>query len=98
VEIAAGPRAILAAMAAPPRGNAGDTLSLVMTLMLNGSLRHFEELEGGSTLEQMIQHLALKGDRIAVEHNGSIVPRASWSQTRVAENDRLEIVHFVGGG
>jgi sulfur carrier protein len=42
--------------------------------------------------------MALKGDRIAVEHNGQIVQRARWSDTPIASGDRLEVVHFVGGG
>jgi sulfur carrier protein len=40
----------------------------------------------------------LKGDRIAVEHNGQIVQRARWADTPVSSGDRLEVVHFVGGG
>jgi len=69
-----------------------------MMLMLNGSLRHFETLNAGASLLEMIEQLELKSDRIAVERNGSIVPREAWPQTRLAENDRLEVVHFVGGG
>jgi thiamine biosynthesis protein ThiS len=42
--------------------------------------------------------MALKVDRIAVEHNGQIVQRARWADTPVASGDRLEVVHFVGGG
>jgi len=33
-----------------------------------------------------------------VEHNGAIVQRAGWTDTPVASGDRLEVVHFVGGG
>ena len=40
----------------------------------------------------------LPGDRVAVELNRDIVPRDLWASTQLAENDRLEIVHFVGGG
>jgi thiamine biosynthesis protein ThiS len=40
----------------------------------------------------------LKGDRIAVEHNGRIIQRTQWEETSLASGDRLEIVHFVGGG
>ena len=40
----------------------------------------------------------MKADRVAVELNRSIVARDQWSQTHLAEGDRLEIVHFVGGG
>ena len=41
---------------------------------------------------------ALKPDRIAVEHNGSIVSRPAWPTTPIADGDKFEIVHFVGGG
>jgi thiamine biosynthesis protein ThiS len=35
---------------------------------------------------------------VAVEHNGEIVPRAGWAGTTLNGGDRLEVVHFVGGG
>jgi len=40
----------------------------------------------------------MKGDRVAVELNREIVSRAQWSGTQLKDGDRLEIVHFVGGG
>jgi thiamine biosynthesis protein ThiS len=46
----------------------------------------------------LIAELNLKGDRVAIEHNGNIVPRTEWAKAGLAEGDRLEIVHFVGGG
>jgi sulfur carrier protein len=42
--------------------------------------------------------LALKGDRVAVERNGEIAARTSWPAVMVADGDRIEVVHFVGGG
>jgi thiamine biosynthesis protein ThiS len=42
--------------------------------------------------------LEMKSDRVAVELNRSIVARDQWAKTNLAEDDRLEIVHFVGGG
>lgn len=42
--------------------------------------------------------MELKADRVAVEHNGVIAPRTTWAQVQVDAGDRLEIVHFVGGG
>ena len=42
--------------------------------------------------------LGLKSDRIAVELNGEIVPRSTWNETGISTGDRIEIVHFVGGG
>jgi thiamine biosynthesis protein ThiS len=35
---------------------------------------------------------------VAVEHNGEIVPRTVWAETTLNAGDRLEVVHFVGGG
>ena len=40
----------------------------------------------------------MKADRVAVELNRDIVPRDRWAETALNEGDRLEIVHFVGGG
>ncbi len=45
-----------------------------------------------------IEQLGMKQDRVAVELNRNIVPRADWAATNLAEGDQLEIVHFVGGG
>jgi sulfur carrier protein len=67
-------------------------------LVINGQNRSFDNLTPPVTLAQAIAAMDLKGDRIAVEHNGQIVQRASWADTPVALGDRLEVVHFVGGG
>jgi sulfur carrier protein len=69
-----------------------------LTLVLNGQSRTFDALSQSATLDLVITELGLKGDRVAVEHNGVIVPRSAWAQTAVAADDRLEVVHFVGGG
>jgi thiamine biosynthesis protein ThiS len=66
-----------------------------MQIVLNGQSREFPSL---ANLQDLIAALELKGDRIAVEHNGNIVSRSEWPNTAVAEGDRLEVVHFVGGG
>jgi sulfur carrier protein len=69
-----------------------------LTIQLNGQRRAFAELTSPADLASVITALGLKADRIAVEHNGEIVSRTAWAQAQVAEGDRLEIVHFVGGG
>jgi thiamine biosynthesis protein ThiS len=69
-----------------------------MNVILNGHERQFPELASGAKLSELIEALGLKGDRVAVEHNGSIVPRSEWENAAVASGDKLEIVHFVGGG
>ena len=65
-----------------------------MKLMINGEEKQF----AGATLEDLVETLALKGDRVAVELNCDIVPRTKWVETNLADGDKLEIVHFVGGG
>ncbi len=68
-----------------------------MNFTINGHARALE-LPASPTLDKLVTALELKGDRIAVEHNGAIVQRTQWPATPVAEGDRFEIVHFVGGG
>ena len=66
-----------------------------MKLTING-----EEREFGTplSLSSLLDQLGMKADRVAVELNRSIVARERWIETHLAEGDRLEIVHFVGGG
>jgi sulfur carrier protein len=71
---------------------------MALTLVINGQSRSFSGLDESSTMAQVIAALELKGDRIAVEHNGTISPRISWEAQTVSSGDRLEVVHFVGGG
>ncbi len=66
-----------------------------MTLTINGESRQFENV---STLASLIEALGLKGDRVAVELNRNIVSRRDWPATSLKDGDKLEIVHFVGGG
>jgi sulfur carrier protein len=73
-------------------------MSTPLTIQLNGQQRTLDTLESPSLLSLVINALELKVDRIAVEHNGEIVTRTAWSQAQIATGDRLEIVHFVGGG
>ncbi|HEX3985546.1 MAG TPA: sulfur carrier protein ThiS [Acidobacteriaceae bacterium] len=69
-----------------------------MDLVINGQPRSFPALLADATLLDLLNALALKADRIALEHNGSIVSRPAWPATAIADGDRFEIVHFVGGG
>ncbi|MBS1815760.1 MAG: sulfur carrier protein ThiS [Acidobacteria bacterium] len=69
-----------------------------LTIHLNGDQRSFSELETGSAIVDLITALGLKADRIAVEQNGEIIPRSQWSGTLLKEKDKIEVVHFVGGG
>ena len=69
-----------------------------LSVILNGQPNEFVQLESGASLLQLVKLLELKGDRIAIEHNGEIAQRDNWERIGVSSGDRLEIVHFVGGG
>jgi sulfur carrier protein len=69
-----------------------------MKLHLNGDDRAFPGAPGSFTLAALVEILGMKADRVAVELNRVIVPRNLWAETVLNEGDRLEIVHFVGGG
>jgi thiamine biosynthesis protein ThiS len=64
-------------------------------LLLNGERR---EVADGISLAQLIVSLGLVPERIAIELNQGVVRRAEWAALDLKENDRIEIVHFVGGG
>lgn len=68
-----------------------------MNLVVNGQARQLA-VEEPTTLANVVAALELKADRIAIEHNGRIARRTGWGETTIAEGDKLEVVHFVGGG
>jgi thiamine biosynthesis protein ThiS len=65
-----------------------------MNLTINGE----NQISSAETLGALVAGLGMKPDRVAIELNREIVPREQWSQTPLHDGDRLEIVHFVGGG
>jgi thiamine biosynthesis protein ThiS len=66
-----------------------------LRVTVNGEDR---ELPGEITLEALIDYLSLAPERLAIERNHEVVRRADWPRTTLAEDDRIEIIHFVGGG
>ena len=66
-----------------------------MQLKINGEPKQVANV---ATLADLVGQLSMKADRVAVELNREIVPRANWVQTALKDGDELEIVHFVGGG
>jgi sulfur carrier protein len=66
-----------------------------MTLILNGEERYFPGL---TTVAALVEALGLDRRKVAVERNLEIVPRSAYQATAVADGDRIEIVHFIGGG
>ncbi|HQR35119.1 MAG TPA: sulfur carrier protein ThiS [Blastocatellia bacterium] len=66
-----------------------------MEVTVNGEAR---QLTAGSSVTDLVTALELSAGRLAIELNLSIVPRAAWAETQLQAGDKLEIVHFVGGG
>jgi len=64
-------------------------------IIINGESR---QIAAESTVTDLIHDLKLTPERLAIEHNLHILPRSAWAETRLQTGDRLEIVHFVGGG
>ena len=66
-----------------------------MKVFVNGEPK---DIEGEPSLMELITHLDLPAARIAIELNREVVRRSDWGRTMLKDEDRIEIVHFVGGG
>ena len=66
-----------------------------MEITLNGEKF---TLETGSNIVNLIDRLDLDVDKLAIERNLEIVPKSKFAMTIIEEGDKLEIVHFIGGG
>ena len=66
-----------------------------MQIVLNGENVEAKE---GSSIAELLTQLGISRERIAVELNLDIVPRGKYDEQLLANGDRIEIVHFVGGG
>jgi thiamine biosynthesis protein ThiS len=67
----------------------------LIVISLNGESR---EVPLNLSLQSLLAWLNLPAERVAVERNFEIVPRRLWAATTILPGDRLEVVHFVGGG
>jgi len=70
-------------------------MSGTLTIKVNGEPR---EVPGGWNVTQLVEHLGLAANRLAIERNLEILPRGQWGMTLVSGGDQFEIVHLVGGG
>ena len=70
-------------------------MSDMVTIQVNGEPR---EVPKGLNVTELVAHLGLPANRLAIERNLELLPRAHWGTTVVSGNDRFEIVHLVGGG
>ena len=66
-----------------------------MTIIINGDSK---EIPSGLNLEGVLDFFSLPSKRIAVELNKTVIPRREWETTVIAESDKIEVIHFVGGG
>ena len=66
-----------------------------LRIQLNGQPR---EVEDSLSLPDLIASLDLKPEQIAIELNQTVIRRVHWQSTLLREDDKVEIVHFVGGG
>jgi sulfur carrier protein len=68
---------------------------MAISVHLNGERR---EVAGETTLDRLLDDFALPKQRVAVELNERVVRRGDWPETIVRDADKIEVVHFVGGG
>jgi thiamine biosynthesis protein ThiS len=66
-----------------------------LRIEVNGEPR---EVPDGASVADLLRLLNLAAPKVAVERNLEIVPRSAWSATTLSAGDRLEVVHFIGGG
>ena len=67
----------------------------MISVTVNGDERR---ISAGATIAAMLRELGIDPARVAVERNFAIVPRSTLDAAPVADGDKFEIVHFVGGG
>jgi thiamine biosynthesis protein ThiS len=70
-------------------------MTSAIQIVVNGEVR---EVPAGLGVSGLVLHLGLPVDRVAIERNLEVLPRALWIATVVLPGDRYEIVHLVGGG
>jgi thiamine biosynthesis protein ThiS len=66
-----------------------------VTVTINGERR---EIPDGLNVMALLEYIGMPAERVAIERNLGILPRARWLETKILPNDNFEIVHFVGGG
>jgi thiamine biosynthesis protein ThiS len=75
--------------------NPGVNQQATIEITINGEPR---QIAAGASVTDLVSFLELTAQRLAIELNLSILPRAAWAETELQAGDKLEIVHFVGGG
>lgn len=81
-----------------PSKQSGHEERVPLALIINGEMRTVSDLEESSPLTSLLVSMSVRRETAAIALNDIIVPRAHWDATTVSAGDRVEIVHFVGGG
>lgn len=68
----------------------------MIELVING--KTYEDIPAGINVAALLEHLQLPSGKIAVERNLEIVPRSTFASQILVDGDKLEIIHFIGGG
>lgn len=66
-----------------------------MKVFINGETK---EVEKQLNLTELLKHFSLPNERIAIELNKEVVRKKDWNSIEIKDSDKIEIVHFVGGG
>ena len=66
-----------------------------MKIIVNGEIKEIAEQ---INLTRLLKNLSLPDERIAVELNKKVIRKKDWKTTKINEADKIEIIHFVGGG
>ncbi len=66
-----------------------------MKIIVNGVTK---EIAGNFNLNALLKHLSLPDERIAIELNKEVVRKKDWETININDADKIEIIHFVGGG
>jgi sulfur carrier protein len=66
-----------------------------MKVLINGETK---EITGELNLSELLKRFSMPSERVAVELNREVVRKKDWENTKITEGDRLEVIHFVGGG
>ena len=64
-------------------------------IQLNGKLY---EINNGTNLNQLLNNLKIQKNKVAIEVNGQIIDKNKYPNLILNKNDKVEIVHFIGGG
>lgn len=67
----------------------------MIEIVLNGEVK---KVDDQINLLKLLEEFGLPMERIAIELNKNVVRRKEWEATKVAERDKIEVIHFVGGG